>query len=329
MIISRLELSNWRNFRKADVELRDRVFVVGPNAAGKSNLLEAIRFLRDIAKPGGGLQWAIQQRHGLSKIRCLSARKDPDVEIAVELSDGGPRPSWRYEIGITQQVRGYRHPFLRYERVWKDGKPILKRPDKDDAVDDFRLTQTHLEQISANSGFREVARLLESVRYLHLVPQVLKYPEAFSAGQSMEDYFGRSLLETVAKTPEKTRRGRLRRIEAALREAVPQLKGLTEGGASMADVALPRQWVRLSEENNWRLEQRREGRHMADRDRSGSKRVPRDASPQLAEGAPTSKPAVSGCSARGGVLAACRRFEPCEIPSHPRCPHAAASRRIG
>ncbi len=32
----------------------------------------------------------------------------------------------------------------------------------------------------------------------------------------------------VAKTPEKTRRSRLRKIEAALREAVPQLKNLTD-----------------------------------------------------------------------------------------------------
>jgi predicted ATPase len=54
VFISRLKLKNWRNFRQVDVELRERVFVIGPNAAGKSNLLDALRFLRDVAKPKGG-----------------------------------------------------------------------------------------------------------------------------------------------------------------------------------------------------------------------------------------------------------------------------------
>src|ERR1039458_3118284 len=153
MIISKLILRNWRNFKFAEIPLSQRVFVIGPNASGKSNLLDSIRFLRDIAKPGGGLQSAIRQRLGLSKIRCLAARREPDVEVEVTVSETSDRPSWRYAIGMTQQVRGYRQPLLRYERVWKDGKPILSRPDQADKSDELRLTQTHLEQIGANAEF--------------------------------------------------------------------------------------------------------------------------------------------------------------------------------
>ena len=54
MRISKIVLKNWRNFRSAEVELGERVFLVGPNASGKSNFLDAIRFLRDVAKAGGG-----------------------------------------------------------------------------------------------------------------------------------------------------------------------------------------------------------------------------------------------------------------------------------
>jgi predicted ATPase len=225
MIISRLILRNWRNFRSVDVPLTDRVFVVGPNASGKSNLLDAVRFLRDVAKSGGGLQSAIEKRHGLSKIRCLAARKDPAVEIEVELSEDGETPAWRYALGVIQRQR---QPIIQYERVWRGAEKVLDRPDRYDQDDEMRRTQTHLEQISANASFREIARLFESVRYLHLVPQALKHPEAFQPGQLAEDYFGRSFLEVVAKTPEKTRRSRLRKIEALLREAVPQLRDLTD-----------------------------------------------------------------------------------------------------
>ncbi|MBZ5594388.1 MAG: AAA family ATPase [Acidobacteriia bacterium] len=229
MIISRLVLKNWRNFRVLDVPLTDRVFVIGPNASGKSNMLDVLRFLRDIAKPGGGLQRAITQRGGLSKVRCLAARKEPDIEVAVELSENGTGGvTWKYDIGITQQVRGYRQPILRYERVWKGNSLVTERPDADDRRDELRLTQTHLEQINSNAQFREIARFFESIRYLHLVPQLLRHPEAFQGPAIPDDPYGRNFLEMVVKTPEKTRRSRLRRIEAALREAVPQLKNLTD-----------------------------------------------------------------------------------------------------
>ncbi len=87
MIISRIVLKNWKNFKEVDVPLTDRVFVVGPNASGRSNLLDVLRFLRDIAKPGGGLQKAVTDRGGISKIRSLAARTFPDVEIEVHSSE--------------------------------------------------------------------------------------------------------------------------------------------------------------------------------------------------------------------------------------------------
>ncbi len=229
MIISHIGLKNWRNFRSVDVHLRDRVFLVGPNASGKSNFLDTLRFLRDLAKDGGGLQKAVRDRGGLSKIRCLYARRYPDVEIEVHLSENElVEPTWRYSIGIKQRKGGQNEPVLSYERVWKNGEQLINRPDPEDEQDSLRLTQTYLEQINANAEFREIPKFLESILYLHLVPQLLRYPEAFSGPGLQEDPFGRNFLERVVKTPEKTRRSRLKKIENALRIAVPQLKQLTD-----------------------------------------------------------------------------------------------------
>lgn len=226
MIVRRLILRNWRNFRAAEIDLTQRVFVAGPNAAGKSNLLDVFAFLRDIAKAGGGLQKAVTERGGISKIRCLAARKYPDVELEVHVADNGTL--WSYAIGLKQEARGYRQPLLAYERVMRGDQIVRERPDSEDQKDPLRLTQTHLEQINANAEFRELVRFFESISYLHLVPQLLRHPEAFSGPGIPGDPFGKSFLETIARTPVSTRKARLKRIEEALRIAVPQLKELRD-----------------------------------------------------------------------------------------------------
>ena len=228
MIVSRIRLRNWRNFRDVDTDLSDRAFLLGPNASGKSNFLDVFRFLRDIVRAGGGLQRAVSSRGGLSKIRCLAARKEPNVEIRVELSNGPAEPAeWVYGIGIRQEPRGYRHPYLTYERAWHKEQQVLSRPDDTDERDQLRLTQTHLEQINANERFRPVAEFFQAVLYLHLLPQLFRYPEQFQGPGPTDDPFGRKLLERITKTPQKTRNARLRKIENALRSAVPQLRNLT------------------------------------------------------------------------------------------------------
>lgn len=229
MIVSRLILKNWRNFQDVDVELGDRVFVVGPNASGKSNLLEVFRFLRDIAKRGGSLQQAVEDHGGVSKIRCLAARQHPDIEIDISLGDpGNPTPVWRYSLKIKQEVRGFRQPFLAHEEAWHNGTSLFRRPDDNDHHDKLRLTETRLENVNANKDFRQIADFFDASTYLHLVPQILRFPQAFAGKDLPGDPFGRHFLERVARTPAKTRHARLRKIEAALRIAVPQLKGLTD-----------------------------------------------------------------------------------------------------
>jgi predicted ATPase len=54
MIVTHVVLKNWRNFRAVNVPLRERSFLLGPNASGKSNFLDVFRFLRDVSKPQGG-----------------------------------------------------------------------------------------------------------------------------------------------------------------------------------------------------------------------------------------------------------------------------------
>nr|WP_134617728.1 AAA family ATPase [Pseudomonas aeruginosa] len=138
MQVTRVKLKNWRNFRSFDAPMRDVTYILGPNASGKSNLLDVFRFLRDVSKPaGGGLQAAVIDRGGISKLRCLHARRDPEVCIDVELSDSPDDevPSWRYVLGFKSEGKGAQRILVSQEEVWREGKKLFSRPDKDDSKD--------------------------------------------------------------------------------------------------------------------------------------------------------------------------------------------------
>ncbi|WP_288379042.1 ATP-binding protein [uncultured Acinetobacter sp.] len=229
MYIKHVVLKNWRNFRNAEGELSQVSYVLGANAAGKSNFLDIFRFLRDIAKPeGGGLQKAVNDRGGVSKIRCLHARHDPEIRIEVvfveKLED--ENPSWRYIIGFKPEGRGKHRNIISCEEVWKQDKKIVARPNIQDKKDSLLLTETYLEQTRANNEFRNIAEFFQNITYLHLVPQLLKYGEKIGGNRIEDDPFGQGFLERIAKTQERTRISRLSKIEVALSQAVPQFKEL-------------------------------------------------------------------------------------------------------
>ena len=218
--IRRLRLRNWKNFVDVEVSIADRVFLVGPNASGKSNFLDVFRFLRDLALAGGGFQEAVRRRGGVSAIRCLAARRHPDVEVRIELADEKAEVAWMYELVFYQDNQ--RRPFIRRERVLQNGEVLVDRPNTEDEDDAARLTQTYLEQVNVNKSFRSIAEFFTAIRYLHIVPQLVRDPDR-SVGR-INDPFGGDFLEQVAKTPERTRNARLRRIQKVLRLAVPQLE---------------------------------------------------------------------------------------------------------
>ena len=227
--ITRLKLKNWRNFREVDIPLGMRTYVIGANASGKSNLLDVFRFLRTLSQTeGGGLQKAVKDRGGLTKLRSLHARRDPEVRIEVELDDPdvGSGINWRYVLALKSEGRGQQRVLVSEERVERDGKTLFVRPDDKDLIDDERLTQTHLEQIGSNAEFRSLVEHFASTTYLHLVPQLLKHGDEIGARIPENDPFGQGLMQRIAKTPKKTRDARLRRIQHALSKAVPLFSNL-------------------------------------------------------------------------------------------------------
>ena len=218
---TRVTAKNWKNFVGLDVPLEPRTFVVGANASGKSNFLDAFRFLHDLVAVGGGFQAAIALRHGISAIRSLAARRDPEVMLSAVLGDDHDGVRWRYEVRFKQG----KAPIITMEAAWRGTQQIFVRPDDRDNADPERLTETYLEQTSLNHDYRTIASAFESVRYLHIVPQLVREPERSFGRKS--DPFGGDFLEAIARTSKRDRESRLAYIAKALTSALPQMGELT------------------------------------------------------------------------------------------------------
>ena len=226
MIITRLKLANWRNFTEVDLPLRDRAFIIGPNASGKSNLLDAIRFLRDVAKrEGGGLQAAVLRRGGVREIRSLASHSGSSaIAIEAHMSRDADEPvEWEYRLAFTVEHHGNHRILVTEETVRHHGEILLCRPDENDRNDMERLTATALEQINVNRHFRDVADFFNEVTYLHLVPQLVRYGAEIGGNRLENDPFGQGFLERIANTDRKTQKSRLAQIANALSHIVPQL----------------------------------------------------------------------------------------------------------
>jgi predicted ATPase len=224
MYFTRIALKNWRNFVDVDVKLQRRVFLVGPNASGKSNFLDAFKFLRDLVTVGGGFEAAVRERQGMSALRCLSARRQSDIFIAVTLGDEENPTQWEYSLKIKTREKTKDKPELISEIVSNNEKKILERPVKADREDRVLLTETHIEHNSTNQKFREIADYFDKIDYLHLVPQLIRFSDRYHHIE--RDPYGSDFLLQIANCNSKTRKSRLSKIGEALKKVVPQLTAL-------------------------------------------------------------------------------------------------------
>jgi len=81
-VIKRISASHFRSLATIDLELGAITILVGTNAAGKSNAIDAFRFLRDCIV--FGLDDAVNNRGGLNLIRQYSPTRPYTLKLAIE-----------------------------------------------------------------------------------------------------------------------------------------------------------------------------------------------------------------------------------------------------
>lgn len=88
MQIKHLSLANFRNYKTAEVELAPGVnLIIGPNGQGKTNLVEAIRYLSTLSSHRvAGYLPLIKANEPSAVIRAMASFEDRDILVEVELN---------------------------------------------------------------------------------------------------------------------------------------------------------------------------------------------------------------------------------------------------
>jgi predicted ATPase len=113
VLVRRLILRNYKSIAKASVDLSDLTVLVGPNGVGKSNLIDALRFVADSLNTT--LDLAMRQRGGIGAVRRHSGGHPNDFAIAmrIRLAEGqdahyafqiGARPNGGFVVQHEQAV---------------------------------------------------------------------------------------------------------------------------------------------------------------------------------------------------------------------------------
>ncbi len=108
-MLTRIEIDGFKSFEKFSLDLRPFTAIVGPNASGKSNLFDALRFLSLLAQTD--IRTAMQDLRGLPEelFRQTAAGSTDYMTFALEVL---LEPSGIDAFGKTYDIRAQR---LRYE----------------------------------------------------------------------------------------------------------------------------------------------------------------------------------------------------------------------
>ena len=121
-MITALKLKNWKSFRDATLYIDPVTILIGTNASGKSNTLDALLFLQRVAS-GVGIYPSINGdvnlppiRGGVEWVCCKSTR---EFSMVITLNTEDKDIEYRYELsvlvnGVKAEVSGEELTLLKY-----------------------------------------------------------------------------------------------------------------------------------------------------------------------------------------------------------------------
>ncbi|MFD8050157.1 AAA family ATPase [Streptomyces chartreusis] len=244
VFLTRLRVENYRSIGFCDVRPGPLTVLAGPNAAGKSNVLDALRFVRDAVRASPAR--ALEPRGGLDEVlhRRPAGRQADSFRIHLEVGGAahGRVPfnaAYTLEIG-TDPEGDPSLPVVRSERLLIDGVPQTEPPyPQPRGEEPVAFREDTLLPSRANRANREVRALVSALGRMRFYEFLT--PELRALDDTPGSRGGQPLSE---------RGGHLGRVLNALERHYPWAKEAIDGYLStMIDNAVGVDGVEVREAN--------------------------------------------------------------------------------
>lgn len=206
-MITRLLVRNFKSLRELDMRLGPINVLVGPNMAGKSNILDALRFLHEIVfpKPGrDGVSFALAERGGANEVLWKGGDENL-ITFALEATDSAEGDTeYRYQLQLLVGLGGFavtQNESLKVVRsgseqdliAVKQGFLWQKNFDGKELGGMGSSNTTALQNATpAWDGYR-FYDMLKLWRFYHLLPPNMKEPSKMASGAVLDEPAGDNL----------------------------------------------------------------------------------------------------------------------------------------
>lgn len=225
--VRRVRLESYKSIATCDVALGRLVALVGRNGSGKSNFLDALRFVADGL--GTTLDHALRERGGLSAVRRQCAAQPRSFSIGLELElRGGTRASYAFEIaGRSEGGFVVEREELHVQGVGGGaGYRVEEGEVKQStvgAMPQAARDRLYLVTVSGLPQFRPVYDALVSMGFYNLSPETMKRPQSPDAGELL--HRDGSNISSVIDRLSRDAPDELDRVRRYLEGIVPGIEG--------------------------------------------------------------------------------------------------------
>jgi predicted ATPase len=206
-MLKTLTISNYRSLGKnVQIDFGELTVFVGANGSGKSNVMDALRFVADALTMG--LSGAITMRQGIGSVRRWSSGHPYNVAVRLDLAlssgpafysfelSGSSVDEYRVKLEEAQIVRGDEVVKFRIEEgKWKEGPTGLRPP-----LDKMSLA---IQLVGGDERFQELVRSLQNMAVYTIFPDTLRAPQKYSPNKPMSRH-GDNWVSILKDQPRET-----------------------------------------------------------------------------------------------------------------------------
>jgi len=197
-MITKVHVKNFRGIADETVTFGNLTVLVGRNGAGKSSVVDVIRFVRDALTVG--LDDALVARHGIIALRRYAPTKPFDVEIDITLETRSWKGTYGFCIGSGKEGE-YRvkreycnagstekppHWFIRDGNQLQTSGTFPGAADRHKVIEPISLTLPSLSIFSP--FFSRIRGYLRGVNFCAIFPNTLREPQKPSSVRQLSEH---------------------------------------------------------------------------------------------------------------------------------------------